>query len=326
MSRKSVQRQIHFHCIERHWHYSDIHTHFIYFYFFRKSWIETPVCIITHTHALSFHRCLLQLGTSTNVLQDRAIVTLLANGYWRAHLVSLATFQQLEIALLCRPPENESLPRGRLSQGRSKLGCFPCAECRCVFLPPSIAVNDSLKQHAERSSQGSTGCFFFPPRARGILNVCVCKHSIPSHVTGLCGGSASGKTTVARKIIEALDVPWVVLLSMDSFYKVCTSLAAFQLPLELNQNLNVAIKKGKHGGAVLQIDDLRVDGSNSGSNCPHIEVSFGKTMNSLISSNRMAAATHCWMNVRVNGWMRANKLSPFLYLNLEKSLNYVKNI
>lgn len=37
---------------------------------------------------------------------------------------------------------------------------------------------------------------------------------------GLCGGSASGKTTVANKIIEALDVPWVVLLSMDSFYKV----------------------------------------------------------------------------------------------------------
>ncbi|KAJ0061374.1 hypothetical protein NL108_017392, partial [Boleophthalmus pectinirostris] len=38
----------------------------------------------------------------------------------------------------------------------------------------------------------------------------------------LCGGSASGKTTVANKIIEALDVPWVVLLSMDSFYKVLT--------------------------------------------------------------------------------------------------------
>lgn len=39
-------------------------------------------------------------------------------------------------------------------------------------------------------------------------------------LAGLCGGSASGKTTVANKIIEALDVPWVVLLSMDSFYKV----------------------------------------------------------------------------------------------------------
>uniref|UniRef100_A0A8C8YHB7 Uridine-cytidine kinase n=1 Tax=Prolemur simus TaxID=1328070 RepID=A0A8C8YHB7_PROSS len=42
---------------------------------------------------------------------------------------------------------------------------------------------------------------------------------------GECGEGAqlaSGKTTVARMIIEALDVPWVVLLSMDSFYKVLT--------------------------------------------------------------------------------------------------------
>lgn len=43
---------------------------------------------------------------------------------------------------------------------------------------------------------------------------------IGDFLPGLCGGSASGKTTVANKIIEALDVPWVVLLSMDSFYKV----------------------------------------------------------------------------------------------------------
>lgn len=43
---------------------------------------------------------------------------------------------------------------------------------------------------------------------------------IPSSLAGLGGGSASGKTTVATMIIEALDVPWVVLLSMDSFYKV----------------------------------------------------------------------------------------------------------
>ena len=37
---------------------------------------------------------------------------------------------------------------------------------------------------------------------------------------GICGGSASGKTTVAQKIIKELGVPWVTLLSMDSFYKV----------------------------------------------------------------------------------------------------------
>jgi len=42
----------------------------------------------------------------------------------------------------------------------------------------------------------------------------------PFFLAGLGGGSASGKTTVATMIIEALDVPWVVLLSMDSFYKV----------------------------------------------------------------------------------------------------------
>ncbi|XP_076181006.1 uridine-cytidine kinase-like 1 isoform X1 [Ptiloglossa arizonensis] len=39
-------------------------------------------------------------------------------------------------------------------------------------------------------------------------------------VIGISGGSASGKTTVATKIIESLDVPWVTLLSLDSFYKV----------------------------------------------------------------------------------------------------------
>ena len=37
---------------------------------------------------------------------------------------------------------------------------------------------------------------------------------------GICGGSASGKTTVANKIISELGVPWVTHLSMDSFYKI----------------------------------------------------------------------------------------------------------
>lgn len=43
---------------------------------------------------------------------------------------------------------------------------------------------------------------------------------IDTILSGICGGSASGKTTVAQKIIESLDVPWVTLLSMDCFYKV----------------------------------------------------------------------------------------------------------
>lgn len=41
-------------------------------------------------------------------------------------------------------------------------------------------------------------------------------------VIGICGGTASGKTTVAEKIIKSLDVSWVTLLSMDCFYKILT--------------------------------------------------------------------------------------------------------
>ena len=48
-------------------------------------------------------------------------------------------------------------------------------------------------------------------------------------VAGICGGSASGKTTVAAKIIESLDVPWVTLLSLDSFYKVICPLELMYL-------------------------------------------------------------------------------------------------
>jgi uridine kinase len=61
------------------------------------------------------------------------------------------------------------------------------------------------------------------------------------YIIGIAGGSASGKTSVSAKIIETLGVPWVhflfedmiatsflmvdlqvVLLSLDSFYKVLT--------------------------------------------------------------------------------------------------------
>lgn len=41
-------------------------------------------------------------------------------------------------------------------------------------------------------------------------------------VIGVCGGSASGKTSVCRKIISTLDNKKVVVLSQDSFYKSLT--------------------------------------------------------------------------------------------------------
>lgn len=46
--------------------------------------------------------------------------------------------------------------------------------------------------------------------------------SIRPYIIGIAGGSASGKTSVAQRIIQQLGVPWVVSLSMDSFYKSLT--------------------------------------------------------------------------------------------------------
>ncbi|TRY60881.1 hypothetical protein DNTS_035147 [Danionella cerebrum] len=94
------------------------------------------------------------------------------------------------------------------------------------LLPP---VNTSLSPRKRTTSQ----CKSEPPLLRTSKRTIYTAGRPPwynehgtqskeAFVIGLCGGSASGKTTVARKIIEALDVPWVVLLSMDSFYKVLT--------------------------------------------------------------------------------------------------------
>ena len=56
--------------------------------------------------------------------------------------------------------------------------------------------------------------------------------------SGLCGGSASGKTTVANKIIEQLGVPWVCMLSLDSFYKVGFFLVVLVVLLLLRLKFN----------------------------------------------------------------------------------------
>ncbi|CAG8606490.1 10466_t:CDS:10, partial [Dentiscutata erythropus] len=52
---------------------------------------------------------------------------------------------------------------------------------------------------------------------------------------GVAGGSGSGKTSVSERIIANLNVPWVVVLSMDSYYKVLTSEQKIEA---LNSNYN----------------------------------------------------------------------------------------
>ena len=41
-------------------------------------------------------------------------------------------------------------------------------------------------------------------------------------IIGIAGSSGSGKTSLSHAIINELSLPWVVILSMDSFYKPLT--------------------------------------------------------------------------------------------------------
>ena len=50
-------------------------------------------------------------------------------------------------------------------------------------------------------------------------------------IIGIAGSSGSGKTSLSLAIIQELSLPWVVLMSMDSFYRPLTpeqSAAAFR--------------------------------------------------------------------------------------------------
>ncbi|XP_033994303.1 uridine-cytidine kinase-like 1 isoform X2 [Trematomus bernacchii] len=121
-------------------------------------------------------------------------------------------------------PSNKALPFGNLTNhsgsGDDSLDGLPNCAPRCPLTP-------SLSPRKRTTSQSKSE----PPLLRTNKRTIYTAGRPPwynvtgttfkeAFVIGLCGGSASGKTTVANKIIEALDVPWVVLLSMDSFYKV----------------------------------------------------------------------------------------------------------
>lgn len=41
-------------------------------------------------------------------------------------------------------------------------------------------------------------------------------------IIGVAGSSGSGKTSLAIEIVQSLNLPWVIILSIDSFYKSLT--------------------------------------------------------------------------------------------------------
>ena len=76
----------------------------------------------------------------------------------------------------------------------------------------SERVSDSRNAPDSDSSRGSS----VAPKAH---------YSPPwdnTSIIGIAGSSGSGKTSLSMAIIRELSLPWVVILSMDSFYKPLT--------------------------------------------------------------------------------------------------------
>lgn len=102
--------------------------------------------------------------------------------------------------------------------------------------------NSNNSKYSRRPSRiapkGGEGSYFNPPQDikefRDSLHEDKEKYIPPwtePYIIGVAGPSGSGKTSVASKIIQEINTPWTVLLSLDNFYKPLTpeqSKLAFQ--------------------------------------------------------------------------------------------------
>lgn len=61
-------------------------------------------------------------------------------------------------------------------------------------------------------------------------------HPISPYIVGVAGGSASGKTSIAKEILRHLpNVPWVAIVSQDAFYR---PLSPAETKLAFEQNFD----------------------------------------------------------------------------------------
>lgn len=72
---------------------------------------------------------------------------------------------------------------------------------------PVLTKNSLTRWHSGRTTQKA---HYSPPWS-------------DTSIIGIAGSSGSGKTSLSHAIIKELSLPWVVILSMDSFYKPLTS-------------------------------------------------------------------------------------------------------
>ena len=74
-----------------------------------------------------------------------------------------------------------------------------------------------------------------------------------SMIIGICGGTGSGKTTVAQKIIASIGEPYAVYLQQDSYYRNLED-----MPLDQRQRVNFDHPDAYDGGLMLShLEGLR---------------------------------------------------------------------
>lgn len=123
------------------------------------------------------------------------------------------------------------------------------ATCKRAIPPPCLGSlhdtlgSSSVKDIEAAMENGASGSSTTRLRKNAVLTETgrspwYDANGIPqdAYVVGVAGGSASGKTSVARAILEKLPrVPWVGIVSQDSFYK---SLTRQQSKLAFENNYN----------------------------------------------------------------------------------------
>jgi len=83
-------------------------------------------------------------------------------------------------------------------------------------------------------------------------------------IIGICGGSGSGKTTVAEKLVEALGEGQTVLLAQDSYYKD-------HRDLPLGERVKVNFDHPESVDFDLLIEHLHALKKNQPIDCPHYD-------------------------------------------------------
>lgn len=114
---------------------------------------------------------------------------------------------------------------------RSKQGGLAAAEAVDNTLGPSL-VSSSAPLRAAASTANAVGSTGVGATASTRSKTIVLADAgrapwynsvgepVPAYVVGIAGGSASGKTSVAREILKKLpNVPWVAIVSQDAYYK-----------------------------------------------------------------------------------------------------------